>query len=408
MWDQRRSINVSAPEGSERISGSNLSPIQDKKIFESSGGDSGFLSGPQNSSDSLDSEIYSHKSILPDSNKFQDSGAIVGDDEEEDEQADTKDPMIFRSGIDVGLSEWMCDLNLKDSTINNLSSSRKTAEEAKPTKLSKQLPNRQLWEICYVQDADGDTQLHLAILGKYVQAVQNIIRLAPVPAFLDIRNDDAHSPLHLAVLTRQPHIVRCLIIAGAKGSTQDKSGNTPLHLACMNSDKVCVEALTLPVTREELQRFYNCGDRIPQVLYPDVELRNYDGIYCVHIAAQRNNIDILRHLVWLGADINAREGKSGYTALHFACENGNEELAQFLLSECNQLNVETCTYGLLTAYQLAAEQNNRNLMGNLKRYGAELLSPPESDDEYFNSSDEEDYDNFGSDGCEMEMSFGTK
>lgn len=83
-------------------------------------------------------------------------------------------------------------------------------------------------------------------------------------------------------------------------------------------------------------------------------------------------------------------------------------MAQFLLSECNQLNLETCTYGLLTAYQLAAYQNNSNLMGNLERRGAELLLPPESDDEYFDSSDEEDYDNFGSDGCEMEMSYGTK
>lgn len=73
-----------------------------------------------------------------------------------------------------------------------------------------------------------------------------------------------------------------------------------------------------------------------------------------------------------------------------------------MLSECNQLNVETCTYGLLTAYQLAAEQNNRNLMGNLERYGAELLSPPESDDEYFESSDEDEYGNFASDDCELE------
>lgn len=61
-------------------------------------------------------------------------------------------------------------------------------------------------------------QLHLAILGKYVQAVWAIIRLAPVPAFLDVRNDDAHSPLHLAVLTRQPEIVRSLLLAGAKVS----------------------------------------------------------------------------------------------------------------------------------------------------------------------------------------------
>lgn len=404
MWDQKTGINVSAIDGSERITGtgSNRQLLQDKKHFESTGEDSGFLSS---------SQIYSSESnhpqseIEPDIEKFRDSGAIEEDDEQGDNTKDTKqDSMILDSGVDVGLSEWFCELNLTNSTLplNNLGGCRKTVlEEPKFAKISKLLQNRQLWEICYVQDADGDTQLHLAILGKYVQAVWAIIRLAPVPAFLDIRNDDAHAPLHLAVLTRQPDIVRVLMIAGAKANIQDREGNTPLHLACMNSDKACVDALTLPVTHEELQRNYNFSERIPQVLPPDLEQRNYYGMHCVHIAAQRNDVEILRHLVWLGADINAREGRSGYTALHFACESSNKQLVHFLLNECNKLNVETCTYGLLTAYQLAAEQKDRDLMCNLERYGAELLSPPESDDDsYFDSSDD-DFQNYESDDCEL-------
>lgn len=60
--------------------------------------------------------------------------------------------------------------------------------------------------------------MHLAILGKYEQAIWAIIRLAPHPSCLDIRNDDAQAPLHLAVLTRQSDIVRRLLVAGAKVS----------------------------------------------------------------------------------------------------------------------------------------------------------------------------------------------
>lgn len=150
MWDQRAPINVS--EGSERISGSNLSSLQDKKIFESSGGDSGFISGPQNSSDCLDSEtdIREDTDAPPKQtvDNFEEDSGVFGTKET------TQDSMIFRQGdIDVGLSEWMCKVNLKDSTVNDLNSSRKTVEEPKPTKITKQL----LWEICYVQDADGDT-----------------------------------------------------------------------------------------------------------------------------------------------------------------------------------------------------------------------------------------------------------
>lgn len=167
MWDQKSGINVSAPEGSERISGSgaNHQSIQDKKIFESSGGDSGFLSGPQNlySSESIDSSDRIDQNIAPVIDKFQDSGAILADDDDDEQEDNTKDnkqePMIFQSSVDVGLSEWFCELNLKNSSLplNNLSSSRKSPEEAKYSKLSKQFSNRPLWEICYVQDADGDT-----------------------------------------------------------------------------------------------------------------------------------------------------------------------------------------------------------------------------------------------------------
>lgn len=77
-------------------------------------------------------------------------------------------------------------------------------------------------------------------------------------------------------------------------------------------------------------------------------------------------------------------------------------MADFLLNECsNKIKIETCTYGLLTAYQLAAEQQNRVLMGNLKDSGAELLSPPESDDDSYLDSSEEDFCNYESDDCEL-------
>lgn len=86
-----------------------------------------------------------------------------------------------------------------------------------------------------------------------------------------------------------------------------------------------------------------------------------------------------------------QEAKCGYTPLHYACESSYDKLAIFLISDCKQkLNLETCTYGLLTAYQLAAEQKNNKLMAELKHNGAELLTPPQSDDEYSDSYDEDE------------------
>lgn len=62
------------------------------------------------------------------------------------------------------------------------------------------------------------------------------------------------------------------------------------------------------------------NDIITKILYIDFKSFNsmlntqsnlkyflfFTGMHCVHIAAQRNDIEILRHLVCFGADINAR------------------------------------------------------------------------------------------------------
>lgn len=62
------------------------------------------------------------------------------------------------------------------------------------------------------------SQLHIAIVNELnnPQIISAIIRLAPAPWLLDIKNDDAQAPIHLAVLTGQSNIVRRLLVAGAK------------------------------------------------------------------------------------------------------------------------------------------------------------------------------------------------
>lgn len=58
--------------------------------------------------------------------------------------------------------------------------------------------------------------LHLAIILPHPQVSKTLISLAPQPIYLNIQNDVYLAPLHLAVLTSQPTIVRDLIIGGAK------------------------------------------------------------------------------------------------------------------------------------------------------------------------------------------------
>lgn len=123
------------------------------------------------------------------------------------------------------------------------------------------------------------------------------------------------------------------------------------------------------------------------------------GEYCVHIAAQRGNVDIVRHLASAcNTDLNTREGRSGYTALHIACENRNAELLAFLLSaECQpKLQLEAYTYGQLTAYQLAALVEDSDAMNVLRLCGAQALELSDDDDSE-EDSDSDDSSSVGTD-----------
>lgn len=71
-----------------------------------------------------------------------------------------------------------------------------------------------------------------------------------------------------------------------------------------------------------------------------------------------------------------------------------------LLKEKNRIDVETLTYGRLTAYQLACDLDRTQIMKMLEKSGCELLSPPSSDyedsDEGSDCDDSDDSNRIGS------------
>lgn len=102
-----------------------------------------------------------------------------------------------------------------------------------------------------------------------------LINMVPDPCLLDILNDDWQSPLHLAVLTHEPMIVRRLIMAGADPSVRNFRGNTALHLACASGDLACAKALTDPLSLKEKKQL--TPEKKAPVLPQDLEQLNYNG-----------------------------------------------------------------------------------------------------------------------------------
>lgn len=74
-------------------------------------------------------------------------------------------------------------------------------------------------------------------------------------------------------------------------------------------------------------------------------------------------------------------------------------MVESLLKQCSRINVETQSYGRLTAYQLACDLERTQIKKLLEKFGCELLSPPESDyDDSDMDSDYEDLDDSNRDG----------
>lgn len=329
-------------------------PLSEKKdCYDSANTDSGFLSGHNlNTSENIaSSESFSF------ARNNQSSPVDLAPSSDEKQIGET------HSNVDSGMIPD-AELDSRDSCLMDI------------CERFDRLMKRD-WMKYYQQDEIGDTQLHRA---AYEGNDEDIIRLvANVPRqYLNIQNDAAQTGLHLAVLADHSKIVRRLLAAGINRTIRDKDGNTALHLACLLGNSSVVKELL--ISHDTLQ-----GDASMHSLQ-DLELWNYDGKTCVHLAAEAGSIEILRSLIDAGADINAREGKSGLCPLHISIEHGNEELANFLLDECPRVSLETMTYAGLTAYQLALSQDKQILVSDLTKHGAAQISPPESDVE----SDSED------------------
>uniref|UniRef100_A0A1B6LNK1 Uncharacterized protein n=1 Tax=Graphocephala atropunctata TaxID=36148 RepID=A0A1B6LNK1_9HEMI len=363
-------------------SGSSSLISSDKCAYDSRLSDSGVWSGSNIHSE----EINSPESPVSKSSDFMYSSEKVLDD--------NKSYMRLDSGIDVtSVSQNLSELSVKDAEIYNDLNDPSSKSKESTVNINEQFANGQkaleipvhmpsLLEKCFEQNEDGDTELHLAIIHKFIETVYALVRMIPNSKYLNIKNDDRQTPLHLAVLTRQPRLVRLLVCAGASPEELDRRGNSALHLAVQSDDLSSVRAIIDPITIPE-----TIGAQLqytPFHVHREIaitNIHNYEGQTCVHLAALNSNVDILRHLLWFGADINAKEWKGGQTCLHLAVDRADARLCMFLLGE-TAIDADETNYAGYTAYQ-AAWDSNGDIARALRDHGVDtyIASDSDSDDD---------------------------
>ncbi|KAM9848034.1 nuclear factor NF-kappa-B p100 subunit isoform 2-T2 [Aulostomus maculatus] len=232
--------------------------------------------------------------------------------------------------------------------------------------------------LCGIQDANGDTPLHLAVIHQQMGVIQQLIHTLLNSQQHNILNTANHlqqTPLHLAVITRQVKVVEVLLRAGADPSLLDKDGRSPLHLAALTGDSATLRPLLA-----------HLGERHTHL----VNSADYHGLQPLHLAVRRDGERCLRLLVEGGAKINAPEQKSGNTALHLAIRENLFKVACILITEL-KADVNACTFGGNTPLHLAAGLGSPTLCSMLIAAGAD--KDMENDEPLvFSSSDEEQED----------------
>ncbi|XP_074786463.1 B-cell lymphoma 3 protein isoform X1 [Athene noctua] len=204
------------------------------------------------------------------------------------------------------------------------------------------------------QDEDGDTALHIAVAQGAVGAARRLVGLfLQGGRELDVYNRLRQTPLHLAVITGQPGLVRLLVAHGASPMALDRLGRTAAHLACESRSPRCLRELLRPGPHGG----------------PDLQARNYEGLTPLHVAVSSGARDSVLLLLEHGADVDAVDIKSGRSPLLHAVESNSLEMAELLIQRGASVNAQS--YAGCTALHAAAGRGLLGVLRLLLRSGAD-------------------------------------
>ncbi|XP_004636687.1 NF-kappa-B inhibitor zeta [Octodon degus] len=223
------------------------------------------------------------------------------------------------------------------------------------------------------KDADGDTFLHIAVAQGRRALSYVLARKMNALHMLDIKEHNGQSAFQVAVAANQHLIVQDLVNLGAQVNTTDYWGRTPLHVCAEKGHSQVLQAIQKGAVRSN------------QLV--DLEATNYDGLTPLHCAVMAHNavvhelqrnqqphspevqelllknkslVDTIKCLIQMGASVEAKDRKSGRTALHLAAEEANLELIRLFLELPSCLSfVNAKAYNGNTALHVAASLQYR-------------------------------------------------
>lgn len=130
-----------------------------------------------------------------------------------------------------------------------------------------------------------------------------------------------------------------------------------------------------------LRVLYRIHERTAGAFPALLQIKNYEGDLCTHVAAKYHNgslaIDLIEILMLMGADLNGRNSGAGETLLHGTVYDEDYELAEWLCRQ-SQIDLDARNYGGLTAFEIAYKRNDEHLKKIFREAGANCEEPEET------------------------------
>ncbi|XP_063885899.1 serine/threonine-protein phosphatase 6 regulatory ankyrin repeat subunit C-like isoform X3 [Scylla paramamosain] len=191
----------------------------------------------------------------------------------------------------------------------------------------------------------GLTALHLAAMKGYNDLVWSLI--TQHHSQKDALTLKKQTPLHLAAEAGQLEVCDTLLQLGADTNATNDAGQKAVHVAAMRNNSEVVKLFLK--TSPEL-----------------VTTADKDGNTCAHIAAQQGSVDVVRELMRhnRGVVINGKNRVGESTPLHLAAEGGHATLVKFLVENGASPKAEN---GMgFTAVHLAARYGHSQVLDTLR------------------------------------------
>lgn len=195
------------------------------------------------------------------------------------------------------------------------------------------------------QDEDGATPYLNAAERNSVDVVRLLTqRIQDINA----KDKAGRSALALAVRRNKPEVVQFLLDQGADIHTLDKKGNT-------------LAFYLIPTFTAKKPEAFETKLRLLQDKGLDLTQVQHDGNTLLHLAAQENQLALLKRLLSFGIDINLKN-RDGNTALHLAAMSAkNDKMLKYLVEKGADTSLKTDFEE--SVYDLVSE--NEELQGQL-------------------------------------------